>query len=78
MSALCFVILARAEASLLHEDKSESPGPAILIKNLETLASVSPSPMLIWLSQWCQCFQIRVAQHWGGEGTFQGGKQCEV
>ena len=26
----------------MHEDKSESPGPAILIKNLETLASVSP------------------------------------
>ena len=38
----------------------------ILVKNLETLVSVSPSPLLIWVSQWSQYFKIRVAQHWGG------------
>ena len=40
----------------------------ILVKNLETLVCVSPSPVLIWVLQWSQCFKIRVAQHWGGRG----------
>ena len=32
--------------------------------------------MLIWVSQWSQCFKIRLAQYWGeGEGTFQGGEE---
>ena len=30
--------------------------------------SVSPSPMLIWVLQWSQCFKIRVSQHWGKRG----------
>ena len=46
----------------------------ILVKNLETLVSISPSPMLIWVSQWSQCFKIRVAQHWGGRRHISGGK----
>ena len=40
----------------------------ILVKNLETLVCVFPSPMLIWALQRSQCFKIRVAQHWGGRG----------
>ena len=40
----------------------------ILLKNLETLVCVFPSPMLIWALQRSQCFKIRVAQHWGGRG----------
>ena len=36
--------------------------------------SISPSPMLIWVSQWSQCFKIRVAQHWGGRRHISGGK----
>ena len=48
--------------------------PTILVKNLETLVSISPSPMLIWVSQWSQCFKIRVAQHWGGRRHISGGK----
>ena len=43
----------------------------ILIKNL---VSISPSPMLIWVSQWSQCFKIRVAQHWGGRRHISGGE----
>ena len=50
------------------------PQPTILVKNLETLVSISPSPMLIWVSQWSQCFKIRVAQHWGGRRHISGGK----
>ena len=46
----------------------------ILVKNLETLVSISPSPMLIWVSQWSECFKIRVAQHWGGRRHISGGK----
>ena len=30
--------------------------------------SVSPSPMLIWVLQWSQCFKIRVSQLWGKRG----------
>ena len=48
--------------------------PAILVKNLETLVSISPSPMLIWVSQWSECFKIGVAQHWGGRRHISGGK----
>ena len=40
----------------------------ILVKNLETLVCIFPSPMLIWALQRSQCFKIRVAQHWGGRG----------
>ena len=40
----------------------------ILVKNLETLACVSPYLMLIWVLQWSQCFKTCVAQHWGGRG----------
>ena len=36
--------------------------------------SVSPSPMLIWISQWSQCFKTRVAQHWGGRRHISWGK----
>ena len=36
--------------------------------------SISPSPMLIWVSQWSQCFKIRVAQHWGGRRHISGGE----
>ena len=50
------------------------PQPTILVKNLETLVSISPSPMLIWVSQWSQCFKICVAQHWGGRRHISGGK----
>ena len=50
------------------------PQPTILVKNLETLVSISPSPMLIWVSQWSQCFKIRVAQHWGGRRNISGGE----
>ena len=39
---------------------------AILIKNLETPVSFSASPVLMWVSQWSQCFKIRVAPHWEG------------
>ena len=46
----------------------------VLVKNLETLVSISPSPMLIWVSQWSECFKIRVAQHWGGRRHISGGK----
>ena len=46
----------------------------ILVKNLETLVSVSPSPMLIWVSRWSECFKTRVAQHWGGRRHISGGK----
>ena len=40
----------------------------ILVKNLETLVCIFPSPMLIWALQRSQCFKIRVAQHWVGRG----------
>ena len=30
--------------------------------------------MLIWVSQWSQCFKICVAQHWGGRRHISGGK----
>ena len=46
----------------------------ILVKNLETLVAVSPSPMLIWVSQWSQCFKTRMAQHWGGRRHISVGK----
>ena len=49
------------------------PQPTIPVKNLETLVSISPSPMLIWVSQWSECFKIRVAQHWGGRRHISGG-----
>ena len=48
--------------------------PTILVKNLETIVSVSPSPILIWVSWWSQCFKTRVAQHWGGRRHISGGK----
>ena len=41
----------------------------ILVKNLETLVSFSPYPMLIWVLQSSQCSEIRVAQHWGRKGA---------
>ena len=44
----------------------------ILVKNLETLVSVSPFQMLIWVSQWSLYFKIRVAQHWGGRRHISG------
>ena len=34
--------------------------------------------MLIWVSQWSQCFKTPVAQHWGGRRHISGKKQCEV
>ena len=46
----------------------------ILVKNLETLVSCVPFPMLIWVSQWSQCFKTPVAQHWGGRRHISGGK----
>ena len=33
-----------------------------------------PFPMLIWVSQWSQCFKTPVAQHWGGRRHISGGK----
>ena len=47
----------------------------ILVKNLETLVCFSPSPMLIWVLQSSQCFQIRVAQHWGRRGAYLSEKK---
>ena len=55
----------------LGQDKQR---PTILVKNLETLVSVSPFQMLIWVSQRPLCFKIRVAQHWGGRRHISGGK----
>ena len=51
-----------------EESLSDRGGTTILVKNLETLVAVSPSPMLIdaWLN---------IGE---GEGTSQLGKQCEV
>ena len=43
--------------------------PVILVKNLETLVCVSPSPMLIWVLQSSLCLKIRVTQHWGRRGA---------
>ena len=43
--------------------------PTILVKNLETLVCVSPSPMLIWVLQVSQCSKIGIAQHWGRRGA---------
>ena len=43
--------------------------PVILVKNLETLVCVSPSPMLIWVLQSSLCLKIRVAQHRGRRGA---------
>ena len=51
-----------------YTDKYRNPVPAILVKNLETLVCVSPSPKLIWVLQWFHYFKICVAQHWGGRG----------
>ena len=51
-----------------YTDKYRNPVPAILVKNLETLVCVFPSPKLIWVLQWFHCFKICVAQHWGGRG----------
>ena len=45
------------------------PRAAILVKNLETLECVSPSPMLIWVLQSSHCFKIRLAQHCGRRGA---------
>ena len=42
----------------------------ILVKNLETLVCIFPSPMLIWALQRSQCFKIRVAQHLGRERAY--------
>ena len=41
-------------------------------KIFKTLVSVSPSPMLIWVSQWSQCFNIGE-----GEVTFQWENLCD-
>ena len=37
-------------------------------KSWNTCVCVFPPPVLIWALQRCQCFKIRVAQHWGGRG----------
>ena len=55
-----------------------TPRAAILVKNLETLVCVSPSPMLIWVLQSSQCFKIRVAQHWEGRGAHLSEKQSAM
>ena len=55
----------------LGQDKQRA---TILFKNLETLVSISPSPMLIWVLQWSQCLKIRLAQHWGGRRHISGGE----
>ena len=47
----------------------------ILVKNLETLVSVSPFQMLIWVSQWSLYFKIRVAQHWERSGAYLSEKK---
>ena len=63
-------------SSMISTGRSPSPfaGPTILVKNLETLVAVSPSPMLIWVSQWSQYFKKRVAEHWGGRRHISVGK----
>ena len=43
--------------------------PTILVTNLETLVSFSPSPMLIWVLQSSYCSKICVAQQWGRRGA---------
>ena len=47
----------------------------MLVKNLETLVCVSPSPMLIWVLQSSKCFKIRVAQHWERSGAYLSEKK---
>ena len=62
-----------SHASVSHQCAKNNV-TAILFTNLETLVSISPSPMLIWVSQWSQCFKIRLAQHWGGRRHISRGK----
>ena len=52
----------------------QSRRATILVKSIETLVSVSLSPVLIWVSQWSQCLKTRVAQHWGERRHISGGK----
>ena len=64
------ITLTQSSAHLKIANKA-----TILVKNLEALVSVSPSPMLIWGLRWSQCFKIRMAQHWGGRRHIS--QQCE-
>ena len=54
------------------------PRAAILVKNLETLECVSPSPMLIWVLHSSQCSKIRVAQHLGRRRIHLSGNQSAM
>ena len=54
------------------------PRAAILVKNLETLECVSPSPMLIWVLHSSQCSKIGVAQHLGRRRTHLSGNQSAM
>ena len=74
IALLVFKTLNGLAPQYLSELLVVKPKTTILVKNLETLVSISPSPMLIWVSQWSQCFKIRVAQHWGGRRHISGGK----
>ena len=73
------------QAGIFHRwSKNSSWTETVILSSLQTKYNTRqkswntcvcfPFPMLIWVSQWSQCFKTPVAQHWGGRRHISGGK----